>query len=111
MKQIPREDRVMLSQTDLENENKSKKVKIALTLVKEIWYNIGKGKEMRIIPTIATNLHLDIQKKVQNSTQKEIIKKEYQKNREEFLKRVYQTLRKNFVKSENSLDNGQGNMV
>ena len=40
MKQIPREDRVMLSQTDLENENKSKKVKIALTLVKEIWYNI-----------------------------------------------------------------------
>jgi len=62
---------------------------------------------MKIIPTIATNLHLDIQKKIQNSTQKEI----YQKNREEFLKRVYQTLRKNFVKSENSLDNGQGNMV
>tara|TARA_Y100000034_G_scaffold71731_1_gene86541 strand:- start:526 stop:708 length:183 start_codon:yes stop_codon:yes gene_type:complete len=53
---------------------------------------------MTIIPTITTNLHLDIQKKVQNLTQKEIIKKEYQKNREEFLKRVHQTLRKNFVK-------------
>ena len=66
---------------------------------------------MRIIPTITTNLHLDIQKKVQNLTLKESRKKEYQKNREEFLKRVYQTLGKNFVKSENSLDNGQGNMV
>lgn len=53
---------------------------------------------MKIIPTITTNLHLDIQKKVQNLTQKEIIQKEYQKNREEFLKRVHQTLRKNFIK-------------
>ena len=53
---------------------------------------------MKIIPTITTNLHLDIQKKLQNLTQKEIIQKEYQKNREEFLKRVHQTLRKNFIK-------------
>ena len=66
---------------------------------------------MRIIPTITTNLHLDIQKKVQNLTLKESRKKEYQKNSEEFLKRVYQTLRKNCVKSENSLDIGQGNIV
>jgi hypothetical protein len=53
---------------------------------------------MKIIPTITTNLHLDIQKKVQNLTLKESRKKEYQKNREEFLKRVYQTLGKNFIK-------------
>jgi uncharacterized protein YnzC (UPF0291/DUF896 family) len=60
---------------------------------------LRKGLEMKIISTITTNLHLDIQKKVQNLTQKEIIQKEYQKTREEFLKRVHQTLQKNFVNS------------
>ncbi len=53
---------------------------------------------MKIISTTTSNLHLEIQKKVQNLTQEESIRKQYQKNREEFLKRVYQTLGKNFVK-------------
>ena len=66
---------------------------------------------MTIVPTITTNLHLDIQKKVQNLTLKESRKKEYQKNREEFLKRVYQTLGKNFIKQALSLDIECPNMV
>ena len=50
---------------------------------------------MKIISTLPSTLHLEIQ--LTNLTQKEKRTKEYRKNREEFLKRVRKTLQRNKV--------------
>ena len=53
---------------------------------------------MKIIQTLNSNLHTEIQTRMNKLTQKEQKRKEFQKNREEFMKRVHKTLKKNILK-------------
>ena len=54
---------------------------------------------MKIIPTLTSTLHLEIQKSMRTLTEKQLKQKQLEKNREEFMKRVYETLGKNFIPS------------
>jgi len=49
---------------------------------------------MKVIKTVATDLHLRVQKSMRKTSPE----RQYQRSREQFLKRVHQTLGWNYVK-------------
>ena len=82
--------------------NKAIKIEINLDIPTPIWYNYTittKEQTMKIIPTLTSTLHLEIQKSMRTLTEKQLKQKQLEKNREEFMKRVYETLGKNFIPS------------